>query len=72
MKVKIIKARKVKIEKGDLLIFEVDYNYNVPKPIFEKWSKDFMESIKEKYPDVSILVLPKEIQLKKIIHKKEK
>jgi hypothetical protein len=70
MKIKITNAKKVKIEKGDLLIFEV--NYTAPKPIFDAWAERFIKFIKELYPDIKILVLPKEIKLKKIIHKKEK
>jgi len=69
MKIEIINAKKLKIEKGDLLIFEIDAQLSPPK--FNEWATSFAETIKGMYPDIHVLVLPKEVQLKKVCHKKE-
>lgn len=69
MKIEITNAKKIKIEKGDLLVFEVDAQLSPPK--FNEWCKPFVKTIKTMYPDIDVLVLPKEVQLKKVCHKKK-
>ena len=69
MEIKITNAKKIKVEEGDLLVFEVDAMLSPPR--FDKWAAGFIKGIKELYPNVNVLVLPKEVKLKTILNTKK-
>lgn len=69
MKIKIKETKKVKIEKGDMLIFELDADLSPPQ--FDQWCTGFTGVIKGMYPDVNVLVLPKQVKFKEVCHSKE-
>jgi hypothetical protein len=66
MEIKITNAKKIKIKEGDLLVFEVDAKLS-PKRFIE-WAEKFTKGMEELYPNIKVLVLPKEVQLKTILN----
>lgn len=66
MEIKITNAKKIKVEDGDLLVFEVDAKLSPKK--FLEWAEKFTKEMKELYPNIKVLVLPKEVQLKTILN----
>jgi hypothetical protein len=66
MEIKITNAKKIEVKDGDLLVFEVDAKLSPKK--FLEWAEKFTKGMKELYPNIQVLVLPKEVQLKTIIN----
>ena len=66
LKIKITNVKKVKLEKGDTLFFELG------APMTTWVEERLAEKLKGYFPDQKILILPKGITLKKIGHTKEK
>jgi hypothetical protein len=60
MKIKITNIRKAKLNKGDVLFFELTKEY--PTPIIDRYA----QQLKDIFPEQEIIILPKGVSLKKI------
>jgi hypothetical protein len=66
MKIEIVNVKKVKLNPGDTLVFELETP--LPKPLVERYSHD----LKGFFPEQKILVLSRGITLKKVLKEGEK